>query len=80
MTDGIKIVTLNTRGLRNTTKMKEVLIWLHLKEAKLYFSKKRIPPLSQNMPGGKNGLDYYSFPMVLTIRKALVYLSINQYH
>ena len=37
MTDGIKIVTLNTRGLRKTTKMKEVLIWLQLKEPKVIF-------------------------------------------
>ena len=37
MADGIKIVTLNTRGLRNNMKLKEVLTWLQLREAKLIF-------------------------------------------
>ena len=31
-----KIVTLNTRGLRNITKMTEVMIWLRLKEANIF--------------------------------------------
>ena len=37
MADGINVVTLNTRGLRNIMKLKEVLTWLQLKEAKLIF-------------------------------------------
>ena len=37
MADGIKIVTLNTRGLRNNMKLKEVLTWLQLREAKFIF-------------------------------------------
>ena len=37
MADGINVVTLNTRGLRNIMKLKEVLTWLQLREAKLIF-------------------------------------------
>ena len=47
MAGDIKLVTLNTRGLRNIMKLKEVLTWLQLREAKLIFL--HILSLSQNM-------------------------------